>query len=129
MLGGNNQKLWQRLCAVIGREELVEDPASSTTRPHGEPPGLVAELERALAARDTQDWVEVLLEAGVPAGPIHDYEQAVADPHTLAREMVVEMEHPEAGTVTGSASPSSSARRRAASAAPRRCSASTPTRS
>ena len=37
---------------------------------------------------------------GVPAGPIHDYAQVFADPHTLAREMVVEIEHPEAGTVT-----------------------------
>ena len=54
-----------------------------------------------MTARDTDDWVQTLLDAGVPAGPIHDYAQAVADPHTLAREMVVEMEHPEAGTVYG----------------------------
>jgi formyl-CoA transferase len=54
-----------------------------------------------LQARDTEEWVAHLLSVGVPAGPIHDYAQAVADPHTLAREMVVEMEHPEAGTVYG----------------------------
>jgi formyl-CoA transferase len=102
VLGGNNQKLWQQLCAVIGREELVEDPrfADNAAR-MAHRPELVAELEAALAARGTHEWVEVLLAAGVPAGPIHDYEQAVTDPHTLAREMVVEMEHPEAGTVYG----------------------------
>ena len=62
-------------------------------------PALVDELEQALAGRTTAEWVDALLEAGVPAGPILDYAQVVADPHTRAREMVVEMEHPEAGTV------------------------------
>jgi crotonobetainyl-CoA:carnitine CoA-transferase CaiB-like acyl-CoA transferase len=40
-----------------------------------------------------------LLDAGVPAGPIRDYRQSCADPHTLAREMVVELEHPVEGRV------------------------------
>ena len=102
VVGGNNQKLWQRLCDVLGRPELAEDPrfADNAAR-MAHRPELVAELEAALAAGDTAHWVEALLEAGVPAGPIHDYAQAVADPHTLARDMVVEMEHPEAGTVYG----------------------------
>ena len=54
---------------------------------------------RALAARDTDDWVEALLAAGVPAGPIHDYAQVFDDPHTQARAMEVELEHPVEGTV------------------------------
>jgi formyl-CoA transferase len=102
VVGGNNQKLWQELCAVIGRPELVDDPRfAGNAERMAHRPELVAELERALAARDTDAWVQALLAAGVPAGPIHDYAQAVADPHTLARDMVVEMEHPEAGTVRG----------------------------
>lgn len=55
---------------------------------------LVAELESALAARSTDEWVSLLLDAGVPIGPIHDYRQVFEDPHTLAREMMVEVEHP-----------------------------------
>ncbi len=87
---------------MVGRPELVDDPrfADNAAR-MAHRPELVAELEAALSSDDTDAWVEALLEAGVPAGPIHDYAQAVADPHTLAREMVVEMEHPEAGTVYG----------------------------
>jgi formyl-CoA transferase len=101
-VGGNNHKLWERLCEAIGRPELVDDPRFATNADRmARRPELVAELESALAARDTAAWVAHLLEAGVPAGPIHDYAQAVADPHTLAREMVVEMQHPEAGTVYG----------------------------
>jgi formyl-CoA transferase len=99
-VGGNNDKLWRRLCAAIGREDLPDDPRFATNPDRmANRPALVAELEAALAARDTDTWVELLLDAGVPAGPILDYAQVVEDPHTRAREMVVEMEHPEAGTV------------------------------
>ena len=101
-VGGNNQRLWARLCAVIGREDLVEDERFATN------PGrmanveaLEAELESALGARDTGDWVELMLAGGVPAGPINDYRQVFEDPHTIAREMMVEMEHPVEGTVRG----------------------------
>ncbi len=101
-VGGNNQKLWTRLCEVIGRPELTEDPRfESNADRMANRPELVTELEKALTEDDTEAWVERLLDAGVPAGPIHDYAQVVNDPHTRAREMVVEMEHPEAGTVYG----------------------------
>jgi crotonobetainyl-CoA:carnitine CoA-transferase CaiB-like acyl-CoA transferase len=99
-VGANNQRLWERLCAAVGREDLVADPRFETNAgrmEHRAP--LENELEEALAARSTDEWVQVLLEAGVPAGPIHDYRQVFVDPHTLAREMMVEVEHPVEGTV------------------------------
>jgi crotonobetainyl-CoA:carnitine CoA-transferase CaiB-like acyl-CoA transferase len=101
-VGGNNQKLWERLCATIGRGDLPGDPRFVTNADRmANRPALAAELEQALVAHDTAYWVDTLLEAGVPAGPILDYQQVVDDPHTQARDMVVEMEHPEAGTVYG----------------------------
>ena len=73
-VGGNNQKLWLRLCAAIGREDLPGDPRFATNADRmANRPALAAELESALAARDTAEWVDALLEAGVPAGPILDY--------------------------------------------------------
>jgi formyl-CoA transferase len=101
-VGGNSNKLFARLCAAIGRPELAEDPRFLENPDRmANRPALVAELEAALRARGTAEWVPVLLEAGVPAGPLHDVKQVVEDPHTAAREMVVQMEHPEAGTVYG----------------------------
>ena len=99
-VGGNNQRLWERLCATIGREDLVADPRfrSNDLRMENRPE-LVAELESALAARTTGEWVDALLEAGVPVGPIHDYKQVFEDPHTHAREMLVEVDHPVEGKV------------------------------
>jgi crotonobetainyl-CoA:carnitine CoA-transferase CaiB-like acyl-CoA transferase len=99
-VGGNNQRLWERTCAAVGREDLVEDPLFATNADRmANRAELVAELESALAARDTDDWVETLEAAGVPVGPIHDYRQVFEDPHTLAREMMVEVEHPVEGTI------------------------------
>ena len=101
-VAGNNQRLWERLCGAVGRADLVDDPRFATNAARmANRAALVAELESVLERRDTSDWVAVLLDAGVPAGPINDYAQVFADPHTLAREMVVEMEHPVEGTVRG----------------------------
>ncbi len=44
--------------------------------------------------------LEALLEAGVPAGPINTVAEALTDPHILAREMVVTLAHPTAGSVS-----------------------------
>ena len=100
-VGGNTQKLWTSLCAVVGREDLVADArfASNDDR-MAHRAELEEELEAALAARGTDEWVDALLEAGVPAGPIHDYAEVFADPHTRAREMEVSLEHPVEGTIS-----------------------------
>jgi len=101
-VGGNTQRLWARLCAAIGRDDLVEDERFATNDARmANRPALEAELEAVLEQRTTGEWLEVLLEAGVPVGPIYDYRQVFEDPHTHAREMMVEMEHPVEGTVRG----------------------------
>jgi crotonobetainyl-CoA:carnitine CoA-transferase CaiB-like acyl-CoA transferase len=99
-VGGNNQRLWQRLCEAIGRPELASDQRFETNEGRMARRGeLVAELESALAARSTDEWVEALIEAGVPCGPIHDYRQVFEDEHTQAREMEVRLQHPVEGEI------------------------------
>jgi len=101
-VGANNQRLWTRLCNAIGREELVEDPRFATNDDRMENRAeLAEELEKTLAEKTTDEWVEILLDAGFPAAPIHDYKEVFEDPHTLAREMMVEMDHPVEGKVKG----------------------------
>ncbi|MCA1185317.1 MULTISPECIES: CaiB/BaiF CoA-transferase family protein [unclassified Saccharopolyspora] len=99
-VGANNERLWRRLCAVLDRPELPADErfATNTDRVRHRAE-LAAELATTLRTRDTEEWTELLLAAGVPAGPIRDYAQSCADPHTLAREMVVEVDHPGEGPV------------------------------
>jgi len=101
-VGPNNQRLWMRFCKILGREDLTEDKRFATNEDRMEHrEELVEELEAVLRTRDTDEWVESFLEAGVPVGPIYNYKQVFDDPHTRAREMVVEMEHPVEGTVRG----------------------------
>lgn len=101
-VGANNQRLWTRFCEVLDRDDLTVDSRFATNldrMDHREE--LAAELESVLEKRDTDDWMEVLMEKGVPAGPLYNYRQVFEDPHTQAREMMVEMEHPVEGTVRG----------------------------
>jgi crotonobetainyl-CoA:carnitine CoA-transferase CaiB-like acyl-CoA transferase len=99
-VGGNTQPLWERLCEAIGRPGLASDARFATNDDRmAHRAELVAELESALAARSTGEWVSVLIEAGVPCGPIHDYRQVFEDEHTQAREMEVRLEHPVEGEI------------------------------
>jgi crotonobetainyl-CoA:carnitine CoA-transferase CaiB-like acyl-CoA transferase len=52
-----------------------------------------------LAQRNAAEWVEILLAAGIPAGPIMNYAQALSSEHAIAREAVMEIEHPIEGRV------------------------------
>lgn len=101
-VGANNQRLWERFCGAIGREDLREDPrfATNADRMAGISE-LVAEIESTMVGRTTDDWMRALDDAGVPCGPIRDYAEVFEDPHTLARDMMVEMDHPVEGTVRG----------------------------
>lgn len=97
-VGVNKQHFWKTFCAVLGREDLYEDARFATNRDRlRNLDALVPELEGALAAGTVAEWVDRLLAAGVPAGPILDYGQSLTDEHTLAREMVQELEHPVEG--------------------------------
>src|SRR5690606_30579729 len=55
--------------------------------------------EEILGQKKSSYWDDTMEEAGVPEVPIHSYDQASKDPHFLARDMIVEVEHPAAGKI------------------------------
>ena len=55
--------------------------------------------------RPTAHWVPRLDAAAVPGGPVYTYDQALADPHVLARNMVTEIDHPLIGRMKNLGSP------------------------
>ncbi|MBY5967409.1 CaiB/BaiF CoA transferase family protein [Halomonas denitrificans] len=99
MLGCANQRTWERFCEdVIGRPELMVDERFATNLDRGaNVETLEAILEDILGQQDRAYWLERCDAAGVPAGPINDFDQAMHDEHYLAREMVLEVDHPTMG--------------------------------
>ena len=98
-IGAANQANWERLCAAIGRDELVSDPRFVQPRDRmNNLDALAATLEETFRQRDIGTyWQEKLESAGVPVGPIYDLRQVYEDPQVLARNMYVETDHPVAG--------------------------------
>jgi crotonobetainyl-CoA:carnitine CoA-transferase CaiB-like acyl-CoA transferase len=99
VIGAANQKLWLTLLEVLGRPELNDEPRFATNSQrvaHRE--ALLEVLAPTFATRSAQEWIDALLQAGVPAGPIYDYGQALASDHVKAREMVLDIAHPVEGT-------------------------------
>jgi crotonobetainyl-CoA:carnitine CoA-transferase CaiB-like acyl-CoA transferase len=99
VIGAANQKLWLTLLEVLGRAELNNEPRFATNSQrvaHRE--ALIEALAPTFAQKPAQEWIDALLKAGVPAGPIYDYEQGLASDHAKARQMVVEIPHPVEGT-------------------------------
>ena len=66
---------------------------------------LVETLEATFETQTSAYWLETLQNAGVPCGPINDMAQVYADPQVLARDMLVELEHPTLGTIKNVGSP------------------------
>jgi len=58
---------------------------------------LAALMEVVLVARGKDEWIAAFDAAGVPVGPVHSLGEALTHPQTLARGMVVDLTHPEAG--------------------------------
>ena len=99
-VGAANQANWERLCAAIGRDELVSDARFAEPKDRmNNLDELVSTLEHTFAQQTSEHWLDVLETANVPAGPIYDLAQMYDDPQVRAREMVVETEHPVAGSV------------------------------
>jgi len=99
-VGIGNDRQYRSFCEIAGAPELSSDERFSTNPARvRNREALVPLLERVFATRPTAEWIERLWSEGIPAGPINTVDRALDDPNTLAREMVVEMPHPKAGSV------------------------------
>jgi len=106
VVGCAKEKFWQRLCVVIERPEWADDPAFATFADRDRNRDvLLPLLEDIFATKTVEEWVEPLRAASVPTARINDVAAALTEPHTIARDLLVETEHPRYGTVRQVASP------------------------
>ncbi len=97
-IAAGRPSMFEHLADALGRPDWKTDERFRDVVPRlANRDALTAEIEAALAGDDVAHWVEVINAAGVPAGPVLDLEQVFSDPQVLAREMLVEMPHPEVG--------------------------------
>ncbi len=100
MIAVGNDGLWQKFCNVIGLPNLLED-ARFTSNPlrNENYEALRPILAESLMKKQTKTWQTLFDEAGVPNGPINNVEGVVSDPQVQHRDMIVDCEHPVAGTM------------------------------
>ena len=100
VIGANNDRLWLRLCEALERPDLAANPSYKTNADRlANRAALAADLERTFGTQDRDYWVSLLLEAGVPAGPISDYAEVFGSEHAKARQMKMMIEHPIEGAI------------------------------
>jgi len=91
-LGVVNDGQFRKFCAVVGKPEwaLDERYLDNPARMHHQQQ-LKNEIEAVLRTHDPEVLCKTLMAAGVPAGPVHSVEEALQHPHTLHRQMNVEL--------------------------------------
>ena len=99
-LGAANDKLFGRLCALLGHSEWSQDPAfaNDTARVRNRE-DLAARIEAVMASAPSSHWLTLLEGQEIPCGPINSYAEALEDAHIKARQMVVKTEHPTLGRI------------------------------
>jgi crotonobetainyl-CoA:carnitine CoA-transferase CaiB-like acyl-CoA transferase len=101
----NKEKFWRDLVETLGAPQLAEDPRfGSFADRFAHREALLPLLRERFATRTTAEWLD-RLRGRVPCAPVNDVRQALADPQVLARDMIVEVEHPEFGTLREVRSP------------------------
>jgi crotonobetainyl-CoA:carnitine CoA-transferase CaiB-like acyl-CoA transferase len=100
VMGATNQKLWTQLCELIGQPELATQPEFATIAQRLKNRELLIEaLEEEFAKKNADEWIELMLAAKIPAGPILSYPEAFGSEHGQHRGMCMEIDHPIEGKV------------------------------
>ena len=97
-IGAANDRLFERLCHLLGRQEWTREPdfADDTARVANRQ-ALAERIEAVTRTRPRAHWLALFEEHGVPCGPINTYADVFADEQIAARNMVVQTDHPTLG--------------------------------
>jgi len=98
MVAAGNDRLWATLCELM-ELDIACDPRFATNPQRNEH---YAELRPILAekfmTKTAEEWQPMFDKAGIPSGPINTVDKVVKNEQVVAREMILEVEHPVAGT-------------------------------
>ncbi len=93
VIDANTESIFAELCDAIGRPEMARDGKfNSRENRLKNKEELYAILEKAFLGKTGEEWLG-LLEKRIPIAPINTIDKALADPQTLSRNMVVEIDY------------------------------------
>jgi crotonobetainyl-CoA:carnitine CoA-transferase CaiB-like acyl-CoA transferase len=93
-----NQKQWEHFCGVLGLSEIAADPRFETMKARlAHYDELRPMIDRIVSKISRSELITLMDGVGIPAGPINTVGEILEDPHIHAREMVVQLTHPEYG--------------------------------
>jgi crotonobetainyl-CoA:carnitine CoA-transferase CaiB-like acyl-CoA transferase len=99
-IGAANDRNFTKLARILGHHEWLVDPRFSADHQRVAHREQLAALIEADTVRESRaHWIAELENAGIPCGPILDYEDALTTPQAMAREMTVDVEHPALGPI------------------------------
>jgi crotonobetainyl-CoA:carnitine CoA-transferase CaiB-like acyl-CoA transferase len=105
-IAAGNDNLWKKFCAVTDLSDIADDPKFATNPKRVENRDeVVAIVSKKIKTKTMQEWLDILNDEGVPCGPIYTVDQIFNDPQVLAREMLVEVDHPKCGKIQVTGSP------------------------
>jgi len=106
VVGVGTQEQWCRLVRILGAEELGSDARFTTNAARNQNrEQLIPILQRHFDASASDTWLSRLRSADIPVAPIQTVGEALGDSQTLARGLVVELEHPTLQTARSIANP------------------------
>ncbi|NIC07531.1 CaiB/BaiF CoA transferase family protein [Billgrantia bachuensis] len=92
IIGANQDSVFRRLCEAMGQSRLADHPDYATHRARGDNQQAIDDLIAAWTRQhDAQQVVDILADAGVPAGLVYRAPDMLDDPHFQARESIVEV--------------------------------------
>ncbi len=101
------EPLWERFCKLLGIEETLMRDVRFATNPlrNEHRAELIPLIEKILMTRNADEWIAQFIANEIPAGPINFPDEILTDAHLIAREMIVELEHPLIGVVKSLGNP------------------------
>ncbi len=103
---GASDAVWRRFCEIIGRGDLTRDPGFATAAARRDRRDQIAAIiQDWTSQRPKAEVVRTLASTGVPAAPVNNVAEMVADPQVRARQMFVELDHPTYGPVKTTGTP------------------------
>ena len=99
-LAATSNKNFKKFCTLIDREKMASDPRFASPALRGRNKEALNELiANALRAKTSREWFELMVEAGLPCGPVYSIRDVFADPQVEALRITRPVTHPRLGDI------------------------------